>query len=60
MNEFVKRTLGTVLAEYWMVGKHRNWTEMLGSLVSAINRQPVRGDNDISAYEAVYGQKNGP
>ena len=37
MNRFVKRTLGTVLAEYRLVGKHPNWTEVLGSIASAIN-----------------------
>jgi hypothetical protein len=26
MNKFVKKTLGTVLAEYRLVGKHPNWT----------------------------------
>ncbi len=30
---------------------------MLGSVVSAINLQHGRGKNDVSAYEAVYGQK---
>jgi hypothetical protein len=60
MNKFVKRTLGTVLAEYRLVGKHRYWREVLGSIASAINMQHGRGGNDISAYEAVYGQKNGP
>jgi IS30 family transposase len=39
MNKFVKRTLGTVLAEYRLVGKHQNWTEVLGSIQSAINMQ---------------------
>jgi transposase InsO family protein len=43
MNKFVKRTLGTVLAEYRLVGKHRNWTEVLGSIASAINTQHGRG-----------------
>jgi hypothetical protein len=57
MNKFVKRTLGTVLAEYRLVGKHRNWTEVLGSIASAINLQHGRGKNAVSAYEAVYGQK---
>jgi hypothetical protein len=57
MNKFVKRTLGTVLAEYWLIGKHPNWTEVLGSLASAINTQHGRGKNYVSAYEAVYGQK---
>ncbi len=35
----------------------RNWTEVLGSNVSAINSQHGRGKHDVSAYEAVYGQK---
>ncbi len=30
---------------------------MLGSIASAINMQHGRGENDVSAYEAVYGQK---
>jgi hypothetical protein len=60
MNEFVKRTLGTVLSKYRLVGKDRNWTGVLGSIASAINLQHGRGKHDVSAYEAVYGQKNGP
>ncbi len=32
MNKFVKRTLGTVLSKYRLVGKDRNWTEVLGSI----------------------------
>jgi hypothetical protein len=57
MKKFVKRTLGTVLAEYGLASKHRNWTEVLGSIASAINSQHGRGKNDVSAYEAVFGQK---
>jgi hypothetical protein len=57
MNKFVKRTLGTVLAEYRLVAKHRNWTEVSGSIVSAINMQHDREGNDVSVYEAVYVQK---
>ncbi len=58
MNKFVKRTLGTVLLEYQLVGKDRNWTEVLSSIASAINlQQHGRGKYDVSAYEAVYGQK---
>ncbi len=57
MNKFVKRTLRTVLAEYGLVGKDRNWTEVLGSVASAINSQHGREKYDVSAYEAVYGQK---
>ncbi len=57
MNKFVKRTLGTVLSKYKLVGKDRNWTEVLGSVASAINLQHGKGKHDVSAYEAVYGQK---
>jgi hypothetical protein len=57
MNKFVKRTLGTVLAEYRLVSKHRNWTEVLGSIASAINLQHGKEKYDVSAYEAVFGQK---
>ncbi len=46
-----------VLSEYRLVGKDRNWTEVLGSIASAINLQHGRGKHDVSAYEAVYGQK---
>jgi hypothetical protein len=57
MNKFVKRILGIVLLEYRLVGKDRNWTEVLGSIASAINLQHGREKYDVSAYEAVYGQK---
>jgi hypothetical protein len=57
MNKFIKRTLGMVLLEYKLVGKDRNWTEVLGSIVSAIYLQHGGGKHDVSAYEAVYGQK---
>ncbi len=57
MNKFVKRILGTVLSEYGLVGKDRNWTEVLGSVASAINSQHGRGKHDVSAYDAVYNQK---
>ncbi len=33
-----------------MVGKHPTWTEVLGSVAS-------EGKDDVSAYEAVNGQK---
>jgi hypothetical protein len=49
MNKFIKRTLGTVLLEYRLVGKDRNWTEVLGSIASAINLQHGRGKYDVSA-----------
>ncbi len=55
-NKFVMRTLGTVLAENWLVGKHPNWTEVLGSVALAINMQHGGGKDDVSVYEAVYGK----
>jgi hypothetical protein len=57
VNKLVKRVLGTVLAERRLAGQNPNWTEVLGSVASVINSQCGRGKNDVSAYEAVYGQK---
>ncbi len=45
------------LSNYRLVAKDRNWTEVLGSVAAAINSQHGRGKHDVSAYEAVYGQK---
>jgi transposase InsO family protein len=59
MNKFVKRTLGTVLAEYRLVGKHPNWTEMLGSIASAINTQHGWGKMTYLQMRQCMG-KNGP
>ena len=56
MNKFAKRTLDTVLAKYRLAGKHYNLTEVLGSIALAINTQHGWGKDDVSAYEAVYGQ----
>jgi hypothetical protein len=57
MNKFVKRTFRTILAEYRLAVKHPNWTEVLGSIASAINTQHGWGKDDVTAYEAMYGQK---
>lgn len=57
VNKLVKRVLGTVLAERRLAGQNPNWTEVLGSVASVINSQCGRAKNDVSAYEAVYGQK---
>ncbi len=59
MNKFVKRTLGTVLAEYRLVGKHTNWTEMLGSVASAINTQHGQEKMTYLHMRQCMG-KNGP
>jgi hypothetical protein len=42
-----------------MAGHNPNWTEILGSVAAVVNSQNSqygRGKNDVSAYEAVYGQ----
>ena len=57
MNKLVKRVIGTVLSERRAAGQNPNWTEILGSVAAVINSQCGRGKNDVSAYEAVFGQK---
>ena len=57
VNKMVKRVLGSVLAERRLSGQNPNWTEVLGSVAAAINSQCGRCKNDVSAYEAVYGDK---
>jgi hypothetical protein len=57
MNKMVKRILGSVLDERHLSGKNPNWTEVLGSIATAINSQHGCGKNDASAYEAVFDQK---
>jgi hypothetical protein len=56
VNALVKRVLRSVLAERRQSGENPNWTKVLGSLTSIINSQCGRGKNDVSAYEAVFGQ----
>ncbi len=46
-----------VLAERRLAGQHPNWTEALGSVAATINSQCGQGKNDLSMFEAVYGQK---
>jgi hypothetical protein len=57
VNKLVKRVIGTVLSERRMAGQNPNWTEILGGVAAVVNSQKGRGKNDVSAYEAVYGQK---
>jgi IS30 family transposase len=57
VNKMVKRVLGSVLAERRLAGQNPNWTEVLGSVAAAINSQSGRCKNDVSAYEAVFGDK---
>jgi hypothetical protein len=56
MNKLVKRVLGSVLAERMLAGENPNWTEVLGTVTGVVNSHAGRGKNDVSAYEAVYGQ----
>jgi hypothetical protein len=56
VNALVKRVLRSVLAERRQSGENPNWTEVLGSVASVINSQCGRGENDVTPYEAVFGQ----
>ncbi len=56
MNKLVKRILGTVLTERRLAGDNPNWTEVLGMVSATINSQHGRGKDDVSSFEAVYGQ----
>jgi hypothetical protein len=56
MNKLVKRILGTVLTERRLAGDNPNWTEVLGMVAATINSQHGRGKDDVSSFEAVYGQ----
>ncbi len=40
-----------------LIGENSNWTEVLGTVAATINSQHGRGKHDVSAFEAVYGQK---
>jgi hypothetical protein len=57
VNKIVKRILGTLLVERRLACHSPNWTELLGSVAAAINLQCGQYKNDVSAYEAVYGDK---
>jgi transposase InsO family protein len=56
MNKFVKRNIGSVLAECRLLGKNPNWTEVLGSVVAVINSQHGCCKDNVSLFEVVYGQ----
>jgi hypothetical protein len=57
MNKLVKRILGTLLTEHRLAGDNAtNWTEVLGMVAATINSQHGRGKDDVSSFEAVYGQ----
>jgi transposase InsO family protein len=56
MNKLVKRILGTLLTERRLAGDNPNWTEVVGMVAATINSQHGRGKDDVSSFEAVYGQ----
>ncbi len=56
MNKFVKGNIGSVLDERRLLGKNPNWTEVLGSVVAAINSRRACCKDNVSLFEAVYGQ----
>jgi len=56
MNKLVKRILGTLLTERRLAGDNPNWTEVLGMVAATINFQHGRGKDDVSSFEAIYGQ----
>jgi len=39
-----------------LAGDNPNWTEVLGMVSATINSQHGRGKDDVSSFEAVYGQ----
>ncbi len=41
-----------------MLGDNPNWTEVWGAVSAAINSHHRRGKDDISAFEAVFGQNH--
>ncbi len=60
VNKLVKRVIGTVLSEQRIAGQNPTWTEILGGVAAVVNSRKGRGKNDVSAYEAVYGQALDP
>ena len=55
MNKTVKRTIQAELAERRNNGDDPNWTEILGSIASAVNNQCGRGKHEVPSYNAVFG-----
>jgi hypothetical protein len=53
MNRFVKRNIGYLVSECWMLGDNPYWTEVLGAVSATINSQHRRGKDDVSTFEAV-------
>ena len=55
MNKTIKRVMQAELAERRMRGENPNWTEILGSIASAVNSQCGRGKYAVPSYNAVFG-----
>ncbi len=55
-NAKVMRVLGSVLTKRRLAGQIPNWTKVLWSVAAVLNLQSGRGRNDVSAFEAVFGQ----
>ena len=55
MNKTVKRVMQAELAERRNNGDNPNWTEILGSIASAVNNQCGRGKHEVPSYNAVFG-----
>ena len=56
MNKLVKRILGTLLTDRRLAGDKPNWTEVLSLVAATINSQHGREKDDVSSFEAMYGQ----
>jgi hypothetical protein len=57
MNKLVKRVIGSVLTKRRLVGDNPDWTEVLGLVAAVINSQHGCRKDDVSSYDAVYGQQ---
>lgn len=55
MNKTIKRVMQAELAERRLRGDNPNWTEILGSIASAVNSQCGRGKYAVPSYTAVFG-----
>ncbi|KAG7358539.1 integrase core domain containing protein [Nitzschia inconspicua] len=54
-NKMVKSVLSDVQDEQRRKGKTTNWTTLMGHLMGCLNSHELRGANDTSAYETVFG-----
>ncbi len=57
MNKLLKRIIGSVQTKRRLVGDNPNWTDVLGLVAAVINSQHGLRKDDVSSYEAVYGQQ---